>query len=75
LKEVIDNLKLIELNNRLNEINKELEKNEDNIFHNKYFVYPVDSVIIIAIIFIIVGITLCKSKKWKRSKNAIPTST
>jgi len=41
LKQVIDNVvKLIELNG-LNQINKELEENEENIFYNKYFVYPV----------------------------------
>jgi len=40
LKQVIDNLiKLIKLSNNLNKINKELEKNEE-IIHNKYFVYP-----------------------------------
>jgi len=40
LKQVINNpIKLIELSNSLNEINKELEKNEESILHNKYFVY------------------------------------
>jgi len=44
LKQVIDNpIKLIKLNNSLNKINKELEKNEENILHNKYFVYPIGS--------------------------------
>jgi len=44
LKQVIDNpIKLIELSNSLNEINKELEKNEENILYNKYFVYPIGS--------------------------------
>jgi len=38
LKQVIDNpIKLIELSNNLNEINKELEKNKENILQNKYF--------------------------------------
>jgi len=50
---VIDNpVKLIELSNSLNEINKELEKSEENILHNKYFVYPVESVTIIIILVI-----------------------
>jgi len=35
----------------------------------------VGSVIIIAIILVIVGITLCVSKKWRRDKSAIPTFT
>jgi len=56
LKQVIDNLiKPIELSKSLNEINKELEKNEENILHNKYFVYPVGSVKIITIILVIIG--------------------
>jgi len=37
-------MNLIELSNSvINKINKELEENEDNILHNKYFVYPVKS--------------------------------
>jgi len=42
LKQVIDNpIKLIELSDSLNKINKELEQNEENILQNKYFVYPI----------------------------------
>jgi len=73
---VIDNpIKLIVLSNNLNEINKKLKESEDKILYNKYFVYSVESVTIIAIIFVIVGITLCVFKKERRSKNVIPTST
>jgi len=54
LKQVIDNpIKLIELSNSLNEINKELEKNEGNILQNKYFVYPIGNATIIIIILVV----------------------
>jgi len=53
LKQVINNsIKLIELSNSLNEINKELEKSEKNILHNKYFIHPLGSVTIITIILV-----------------------
>jgi len=62
--QMIDNpIKLIEFSNSLNEVNRELKESEDNTLHNKYFIYPVGSVTIIAIILVIVEITLCFSKK------------
>jgi len=68
LKQVIDNpIKLIELSNSLNKINKELEKNEENILPNKYFVYPIGSATIITIILIIIGLTLCIIRKRRRN--------
>jgi len=74
LKQVIDNpIKLIELSNSLNEINKELGKNEENIFQNKYFVYPIGSATIITIILIIIGLTLCVTRKWRRNNRATST--
>jgi len=77
---MIDNpVKLIararKLSNSLNEINKELKESEDNILHNKYFVYPVGSVTIITIILIIIELTLCVSKKWRHNKKTILTPT
>jgi len=64
LKQIIDNpIKLIELNNSLNEINKELEKNEKNILQNKYFIYPIGSATIITIILVVIELTLCVTKK------------
>jgi len=76
LKQVIDNpIKLIELSHSLNEINKELEKSEENIFQNKYFVYPMGSATIITIILIIIGLTLCVIKKRRRNNRATPTPT
>jgi len=75
LKQLIDNpIKLIELSDSLNQINKELEQNEENIFQNKYFVYPIGSTII-TIIFIVIGLIICVTKKWKRNNWATPTPT
>jgi len=63
LKQVIDNpIKLIEFSNSLNEINKELERNEENILHNKYFVYFIGSATIITIILVVISLALCVSK-------------
>jgi len=76
LKQVIDNpIKLIELSDSLNQINKELEQNEGNIFQNKYFVYPIGSATIIMIILIVIGLIICVTKKWKRNNRATPTPT
>jgi len=74
LKQVIDSpIKLIELSNNLNEINKELEKNEKNILQNKYFVYLTGSATIITIILVVIGLTLCVIRKRRRNNRATPT--
>jgi len=76
LKQVIDNpVKLIELNDSLNQINKELEQNEENILQNKYFVFPMGSATIITIILIVIGLIICVTKKWKCNNRATPTPT
>jgi len=74
LKQVIDNpIKLVELSDSLNQINKELEQNEENILQNKYFVYPMGSATIITIILIVIALIICVTKKWKRKNRATPT--
>jgi len=76
LKQVIDNpIKQIELSDSLNQINKELEQNEENILQNKYFVYPIGSATIITIILIIIGLMIYIIKKWRRNNRATPTPT
>jgi len=76
LKQVINNpIKLIELSDSLNQINKELEQNEENILQNKYFVYPIGSATIVTIIFIVIGLIICVTKKWKRNNRATPIPT
>jgi len=76
LKQVIDNpIKLIELNNSLNEINKELEKNEENILQNKHFIYRIGSATIITIILVVIGLTLCVTQKRRRNNRATPIPT
>jgi len=72
LKQVIDNpIKLIELSDSLNQINKELEQNEGNIFQNKYFVYPIESATIITIILIVIGLIICVKLICAKNGNAI----
>jgi len=77
LKQVMDNpIKLIELSDSLNQINKELYRtNEENILQNKYFVYPIRSATIITIILIVIGLMICVTKKWGRNNWATPTPT
>jgi len=76
LKHVIDNsTKLINLSNSLNEINKELEKDEDNIFQNKYFIYPVGSISSVITVCAIIGITIYTCKKCKACKNTASLSS
>jgi len=76
LKHVIDNpTKLIDLSNSLSEIDKKLEKGEDNIFQNKYFIYPVGSITLVITVFTIIGITIHITRKCKGCKNtATPSS-
>jgi len=72
LKQVIDNpIKLIELSDNLNQINKELEQDEENIFQNKYFM---GSATIITIILATIALTLCVIHK-QRCNNQATTPT
>jgi len=76
LKHVIDNLtKLIDLSNSLSEINKKLEKGKDNIFQNKYFIYPVGSITLVITVFTVIGITIYITRKCERCKNTAPPSS
>jgi len=63
LKQVIkDPLELIKLSLNIDEISDNLENEENNIFRNKYFVYPVGSGTLVIIIAIIIGIVIWVKK-------------
>jgi len=49
-------MKLIDLSK--SEIDKKLEKDKDNIFQNKYFIYPVGSITLVIAVFTVIGITI-----------------
>jgi len=76
LKHVIDNpTKLIDFSNSLSEINKELDKNENNIFQNKDFIYPVGSISFVITVCIIIAITIFIYNKCGARKNTAPPSS
>jgi len=72
--DVINNpLELKELSNKLEEINKDLNNNENNFFKQKEFIYPMASSGITTIIIIILIIWIIVQYKKKKSKR--PTVT
>jgi len=76
LRHVIDNpTKLIDLSNSLNEINNELEKGENDIFQNKYFMYPIGSINFVIILCTIIAIIIYICKRCRMRKNAAPQSS
>jgi len=56
-------------------MNKKLEKDENNIFQNKYFTYPIGSISSVIIMCTVIGITIYIYRACKACKNTTPPSS
>jgi len=69
LKQVIrDPLELTKLSLSVEEISRNIENQSNNIFRNKYFMYPVGTGTLVIIIASIAGIIIWRIKKFKAKK-------